>query len=62
MKKITGNAAIAAPVGAVLAWAWNGFISEPQMSAEVAAALSPLVGAALAYLVSWLPHPNQEGK
>ena len=62
MKKITGNAAIAAPVGAVLAWAWNGFVIEPQMSPEVAAALSPIIGVALAYLVSWLPHPNSEGK
>ena len=62
MKRITGQGVAAAPVGAIVAWLWNGFIPNLQMTPEVAAALSPLIGVVLAYLVSWLPHPSPEGK
>ena len=58
MKKVIGQSAAAAPLAAVLAWAWNMSVPESPMPAEVAGAMGGLVGPMVAYLVSWLPHPN----
>ncbi|HEB79664.1 MAG TPA: hypothetical protein ENI79_04230 [Rhodospirillales bacterium] len=61
MKKVIGQAAAASPISAFLAWVWNSYNPEHQMPAEVAGALGGLVGPAVAYLVSWLPHPHPDG-
>jgi uncharacterized membrane protein YccC len=53
--RVTGNAMAGGGVGAVLAWGWNGLFPDYQMPAEVAAALAPLVGAVVAWAVSWVP-------
>lgn len=56
--KITGSSIAAAPLGAVVAWAWNGFVGEPAMTVEVSAVIAGLLGVVVAYLVSWLPKPR----
>lgn len=56
-QKIVATSVAASPIGAVAAWAWNGVSPDYPMTPEVAAAMSPLLGAALAYLASWLPKP-----
>ncbi len=63
MKKAITGSTIAAPLAAVIAWAWNGWVPDPQMSVEVAASVGALIGGLLNtvigpvidYLVSWLP-------
>ena len=62
MKRIVGNAGLAAPAGALIAWLWNGFIGTPEMTAEVAATIGGLIGPVIAYLVSWLPAPETSFK
>lgn len=56
--KITGQTAAGAAVAAVATWAWNVTHPEMMMPGEVAAALGGVIGPALKYVVSWLPHPN----
>ena len=58
MKKVVGNTAAATPLAAVVAWGWNILYPETPMSAEVAVSLAGLLGIAVAYAVSWLPHPE----
>ena len=59
--RVKGSANVSGAVGAsVIAWAWNGFVGEPKIGPEVAAAMGALVGPVVAYLVSWLPHPHPE--
>ena len=62
MKKVVGQSAAAAPLAAVLAWAWNISFPEAQMPAEVAGAVGGIIGPVVAYMVSWLPHPNGNEK
>jgi len=57
-KKIVGQTAAGAGVASVTAWVWNINYPESQMPAEVAAALGGVIGPAIKYLVSWLPHPD----
>ncbi len=59
-KRIVGQTAAGAPVGALVAWAWNGTFPEMQMGVEIAAALGGILGPMIKYVVSFLPHPNGE--
>ncbi len=54
-KRVVGHATAAGGSAVVLAWLWNSYVPEHQMPAEVAAGLAPLVGAVLAWAVSWVP-------
>lgn len=59
--RVKGSAAVSGAVGAsVIAWAWNGFVGEPEIGPEVAAAMGAIVGPVIAWLVSWLPHPHEK--
>ncbi len=58
MKRVVGQSATAASLGAVVAWFWNGMLPDFQMTPEVAGALGGIIGPVVAYLVSWLPQPQ----
>lgn len=55
---VKGQAVAAAPLAAIIAWAWNGSFPDMQMTVEVAGAMGGVVGPAVAWLVSWLPAPK----
>ena len=51
-KKVTAGGIGGAGLGLVIAWAWNMMMPDSPMPPEVAAAIAPLLGAAVAYFVS----------
>lgn len=59
MKKVQGQMAAAAPLTALIAWAWNGSFPDMQMSVEVAGAMGGIVGPIVAWAVSWIPKPGE---
>jgi len=60
MKKVVGQASAAAPLAAVIAWAWNIKFPEAAMPAEVAGAIGGIIGPVVSYGVSWLPSPTSD--
>lgn len=63
MKKIRVNSDMAAAgLGAVVAWAWNGFGAAqghgPEMPAEVSAPLAVILARVFRWLSGWLPDPT----
>lgn len=57
MNKMVVTTASGAGLGPIVVWAWNGLVPDYQMEGEMVAAVGPVVGAIVAYLICWLPKP-----
>lgn len=51
-RKVTAGGVGGVGLGVVIAWVWNMMMPANPMPPEVAAAVAPLLGAAVAYFVS----------
>ncbi len=59
-RRIKGSAPVAASgVGALVAFTWNGLMPGYPMDAIVAAAVAPIIGEAVKWMLAWLPDPYE---